>query len=112
MKRDSGAAEGEVLFYQSGDPLAPVRTLLGTIYLLVRSVSLTVLLKSCNQINLPVCIDLQLPEILSKNISTYLSDVGLEQGLARQYLELPSTPSLLGPHATDKGTSSHPHLPC
>lgn len=87
-------------------------TLLGTIYLLVRSISLTVLPKSWNQINLPVCIDFQLPEILCKNISTYLLDVGLEQGLARYYLEFPSIPSLLGLYATDNSTSSHPHWPC
>lgn len=71
-----------ILFHQ--------QTLLGTIYLLVRSASLTA---PHEQMNLPVCIDFQPLEILCKIISISLLDAVLEQGLAGQNLLLPSMPA-------------------
>lgn len=81
MKRESSTAKSDALFCEQGDLLTLVRTCLGTIYLLARSISLTVFPKSRKQVILTVGIGLQLPEILCKNISTNFLDVGAEQGV-------------------------------
>lgn len=67
-----------ILFHQ--------HTHMGTIYLLVRSATLTARPKSWTQMNLPSCTAFQPLEIVCKIISISLLDAALEQGLAGQYL--------------------------